>query len=155
VNAWTKLALAGRLYGAGENEAAKAALSSAFMLDPSLLADGDQRLLDVIIGWPRNIWARDQTGLIDRVLANLPSSPALPRDLPRRVTRHQAKAAFYDAFARGDILAVRRLWTEIALWEPAWLMNRGTWSILLQSLRLFPRSRQHRERSVQPQLPSA
>ncbi len=128
------LAEAGRLYAVCDIEAAKEALSTALRLSPHLCDERAECLSDVMVAWQQSVWTPDGPGVLRRVFENLPSEPALPTDLVSRVRLKSDKALFYDAFTQGDAARVWRQWVRIALRDPLWLRNRGSWSIPLRAL---------------------
>lgn len=134
VYAQAKLGETGRHYGAGNVDEAKSCLRAALKLDPTLLAENDHRLAGSIAAWDQSVWARDRKGLLDYVLRNLPLEMELRTSLLQQVKLTRLKAAFYTAFETGDGRKVRRLWLELAHQELRWLLNRGSWSILVRSL---------------------
>lgn len=136
-----RLAEAGRLYGIGDVEEAKGALRKALILDPMLCSETNDKLADLIGSWPQDVWAGNSTDMLDRVFANLPSEPALPLRLRRRIELTSAKAGFYQAFSTNNAVQIRRLWMKVALSEPSWLLNRGGWAILLKSFKQLPSRR--------------
>jgi glycosyltransferase involved in cell wall biosynthesis len=140
--ALARLAESGRLYAVGNVDHAKARLEEALDLDPGLLANGAHRLVEAMASWEweQSIWNSQPPGVLERAFRNLPTE-RLPDDLEARVARMSAKASFYRAFQSGDTNHVRRSWATVARSEPAWLLNRGSWSILLQSFGVLARVR--------------
>lgn len=136
--AYVSLAQAGRLYAIAELEDARHCLQQALELDPGLCANGGRRVAEAVIAWERSVWAIESGSLVQTVLDNLPSCPALLGSFPRTVKALRDRAGFYDAFDRGDSSEVRRRWVSIAARDIRWLLNRGSWSILLQACRLWP-----------------
>lgn len=134
IYAMVYLAEAGRLYAVCDIEAAKEALSAALRLSPHLCDERTECLSDVMVAWQQSVWNPDGPGVLRRVFENLPSEPALPTDLVSRVRLKSDKALFYDAFTQGDAARVWRQWVRIALRDPLWLRNRGSWSIPLRAL---------------------
>jgi len=130
----------GRLFTAGELEDAKAMLKDAFVLDPMLSQDNN-RLTIAIVDWQKSVWVKDRSRFLDSVFGNLPPEIASAK-FRMSVLSSCLKANFYDAYEEDDALAVRKLWMEIVRREPSWLMNRGGWSILLQSLGIKTRKTQ-------------
>lgn len=128
------LAEAGRLYAACNIEAAREALATALRLSPHLCDERAECLSDVMVTWQQSVWNTHGPDVLRQVFKNPPREPTLPPDLMRRVQVKSDKALFYDAFTRGDTAQVWRQWVRIALRDPRWLRNRGSWSIPLRAL---------------------
>ena len=132
------LAEAGELYGVDDLEDGKEALETALRIDHNLL-DGDAaELIAQMVAWEDSIWADNRSGLLDQVLRDLPTDLAELPGFGHRLELTRDEARFYRAFRNADKQRVRQLWMTVARHEPTWLLNRGTWSILLQSMRLVP-----------------
>jgi hypothetical protein len=123
-----------RLYGAGDYDNARECLIEAMRLDPELRKHCGQGLAEILITGQRSVWAPNREHFVETMLPELPPRSTLPRGLIDRVLLTAMKSAFYAAFSQGNLSEVRRLWPRLALRDPSFLLNRGTWSILAQSL---------------------
>jgi glycosyltransferase involved in cell wall biosynthesis len=137
VYARVRLLEAGRLYATGDTNGGRSRMQEAVVLQPELCDNGGRGLAEAIVSWNRDIWAR-QAGL-NRVLDNLPDLPVQPQLLRRRVRAAADKVALYHAFEIGELQQVRKLWPRVMWHEPSWVLNRGTWSILLRSCGVLSR----------------
>lgn len=131
-----RLAETGRLYAIGDVSGAQDCLREAVRLDPRLVAHGDTRLVEHIGWWRQNVWTMDKDGFLDVVLNNLPAEVHLTDRQQRSLQVTCAKHDFYRAHKTQNAPEVWRCWTRIASREPRWLLDRGGWSILMQSLGL-------------------
>lgn len=122
----------GRLFAAGELEEARALLEYALSVDPRL-SEGHNLLTNAIVDWQKSVWVKDPSRFLEAVFEFLPSGIA-SEEFQMSVLSSCYKSTFYDAYEHHNHVVVRRFWKEIAKREPAWLLNRGGWSILFQSL---------------------
>jgi glycosyltransferase involved in cell wall biosynthesis len=124
-----------RLYGAGDYASARECLLEAMRLDPRLRERGGQGVAEILITGQRSVWATNREHFVETMLVELPPRSTLPHGLVGRVVLAAMKSAFYAALSQGNLAEVRRLWPRLALRDASFLLNRGTWSILAQSLR--------------------
>lgn len=136
--AFAYLAEAGRLYGTCDFDDAKSCLRQAIELDPSLMDEGDERIVNIMVSWEQSIWTENPKDSLQRVLENLPTELVLSAEVRRQILLKSTRAAFYRAFEMRDRRQVKRLWARLSLEDPNWLFSRGNWSILLRSLGLLP-----------------
>lgn len=122
----------GQLFAGGELEDARALLKNALMLDP-MLSEDHECLTNAIVDWQKSVWVRDPSQFLETVFEYFPPEIASAK-FRKHILSSCRKSNFNDAYNYHDDDVVREFWIEIAKREPAWLLNRGGWSILLQSL---------------------
>lgn len=126
------LSAASRLLMVDQATEALENVRSAFVMDPGLLMNKCKRLAEAVAGLQEDVWIKDPFALRDIILGELDKtqSPAFLRTLQIVNDKRQ----FYKAFTSGKKTEIRRTWSQIVRHEPGWLLNRGGWSILCQSL---------------------
>ena len=127
------LAKAGRLYGVGIMDEARSNVEAALLLNPGLISGNGALLAAHITGWERSVWNRDAPRLLEHVLGNLPARASVP-NIQRQIRIASAKSGFYRAYERRDARSVLHSWLTVLRQHPGWLLDRGGWSILLQSV---------------------
>ena len=130
------LAAAGHFYLAGDYVTGQRYIENALERHPDLRAEKQSDLLGLLAGWLRLPRVADRETFLNTVIQHLPSSLDQPA-FPQRLRKTAARQAFYDAHASSPRSPrIARYWMSILRREPAWLFNRGGWSILFQSLGL-------------------
>jgi glycosyltransferase involved in cell wall biosynthesis len=127
------LAEAGRLYAHGDNVEAQSKVCQAMRYVPAWQSEDNPRLLNAIIDWQKAVWIRNQDSFLNTVLKHLPEQLRFSPSWCKRLLLNTQKDRFYSAHIKDDAPTVRHLWVMIAARDPVWLLNRGGWSILLQS----------------------
>ncbi|MSP11787.1 MAG: glycosyltransferase [Chloroflexi bacterium] len=125
---------AGQLYAVGQLKEAQASVRIALDFDPSLQAQDNRRFLNTILNWRQNIRVFDKATFLEEILSHLPSEISLSPANRRYIFVGIAKAEFYAAAHKHDCQSVQNKWFTIARQDPSWLLNRGSWSILLRAL---------------------
>lgn len=127
--------LAGRCFAVGDSETGRWAVEQAISADPSLLSDHADQLARLMLGWLDNPWLEEKRGFMAGVVDHLPPAVKVAGVTCERLEQLQAKRSFYAAYLSGDYPAVPSAWRAVARSEPGWWINRGSWSILVRSLR--------------------
>ncbi|MCS7062099.1 MAG: glycosyltransferase [Anaerolineae bacterium] len=115
-------------------ERACAALEEAIRLDPQLAANGAERIKRRIAAWADDPRTPDGMNFLESVYANLPATLGCLRRRRGRILGQAATQYAFEAFARGDVPRARALLMRSFRYWPAWLANRGAWSMLARSL---------------------
>jgi hypothetical protein len=126
---------AARAYGAGELLAAKADLERAVQLDPNLLSNHGQPVLEHFAGWALQPLVGDPAGYLATVFSNLPDAAASLHHRRRQALALVWMSLFFRADRQKDHRQVQHCFARAILNDPGWLLNRGVIVILLRSLR--------------------
>jgi len=119
------LAEAARLVAGGRDDPARARVVRAVSTDPKLKDENGFGLAEIVVGLKSSVWGNGRfPEFVTAVMAD--DIPALGRTMATVA----AKGRFYSAFDKRQAADVRRAWVEVAFQDPAWLFNRGGWSIL-------------------------
>jgi glycosyltransferase involved in cell wall biosynthesis len=121
-------------YGADCLEEAKSDLSQAVKLDPSLLINDADRLLETVAAYAWNHLTGDSVTFTNRVFSNLPDELAGLRSLRRRAVARTWMVGAFRAYQYNDMAQVRQSALKAVAAAPSSLLNRGLVSILAQSL---------------------
>lgn len=128
-----KVALAGRLFGAGDTESGIRALLDAVALDPQLRSP--DTIAEAIANWRHDSRIADRDNIVELALARLPTSLSWVTELQAHIDRYYWQYRFYTAAMERDRASVTESWIKLAANNPRWLFNRGGWSILRKSRR--------------------
>jgi hypothetical protein len=122
-------------YGSGQIEQAKVDLTQAIQINPSLLDNREEYILDIFIGWAWNpIMGPDPFAYLNLVFDNLPESVSQLRNRRKVAMARAAMARFFEAYQQDDRRTVRQMFLTMLKHDPSWLHNRGVISIFMQSL---------------------
>lgn len=128
LDATIDLSEAARLAAGGWEDAARERVKHAVATDSGLASENGRGLAEIAVGLRSSAWGDGR--FPEFVTAVM--SPDIPT-LPRTMATIGAKKRFYTAFGERRLDEVRRAWVEVGRHDPRWLINRGGWSILLQS----------------------
>lgn len=129
IDAQLDLSEASRLSAGGWDEAARDRIRRALQTDPGLAADNGRRLAEIAAGLQASVWGNGRFSEFV-VAATAGEIPGLERTMKSVA----AKKRFYTAFSERRAVDTRQAWIDVARQDPRWLLNRGGWSILYQSL---------------------
>jgi len=121
-------------YAADSIEDAKKDLLYASELDPSLLMNDADRLLDSIAAYAWNHLTDDPMVYTNRVFSNLPNKLSDLKRLRRRGVARTWMVGAFRAYQYKDMANVRKSSFRAITAAPSSLLNRGLASILAQSL---------------------
>ena len=129
IDAQVDLSEAARLAAGGWEGAARERVQRAVATDPALAAENGRGLAEIAIGLRSSVWSdgRFPEFVTSVMAADIPA-------LGRTMETIAAKKRFYTAFGERQAGEVRRAWLDVARRDPHWLLNRGGWSILRQSI---------------------
>ena len=116
-------------YGLGLVAEAQTDLARAMNLEPDLLSNGGDYILQVLCDQAQRPLFHDSTAVVNCALANLPPEAA---GLPRIQQRGRARLALsrsFKAAQQEDWITVRRVLPEALVDDPKWILNRGVWSL--------------------------
>ena len=129
---------AGREYSTNQAEHAKRDLECALALAPDLLGEAGEPLLTELLAWADAPGTVDPGACMKRLFANLPESAAALHGFRRKALSRRAMRSFFQAHEVGDRRTVRNSTFHGIVNDPAWLLNRGVWSIGVEAF-LGPR----------------
>lgn len=115
-------------------EDARSDLSQAVALEPSVLQNDADGLLESIAAYAWSHLTEDPLVFTNRVFANLPGELSPLQSLRRRAIARTWMVGAFRAYQRGDMAQVRRSAFKAIAAAPSSLLNRGLASILTQSL---------------------
>jgi GT2 family glycosyltransferase len=120
---------AARLTAGGWEDAARERVRRAVATDPGLAAENGRGLAEIAVALRSSVWSdgRFPEFVTAVVGAEIPA-------IEQTIATVSAQKRFYTAFSDHQAAEVRRAWLEVARHDPRWLLNRGGWSILRQSL---------------------
>ncbi|MGH2538034.1 MAG: glycosyltransferase family 2 protein [Candidatus Promineifilaceae bacterium] len=121
-------------YAFEDVEAAKADLARATNLDPSLLANDADRLLEIVAAYAWNHLTGDPTEYTRRVFMNLPDHLATLQPLARKALARTWTVGAFRAYQYQELGEARRAALRALTIAPSVLLNRGLVSILVQSV---------------------
>lgn len=121
-------------YAADSIEDGRADLSQAVMLDPSLLANNADRLLESVAAYAWNHMTDDAAVFTNRVFQNLPAELSHLQSLRRKAVARTWTVGAFRAYQYNDTAEVRQNALKAIATAPSSLFNRGLTSILAQSL---------------------
>jgi len=121
-------------YAAGSTEDAKTDLLHATELDPSLLLNDADRLLESIAAYAWNHLTENPSVYINRVFSNLPEKLSYIRALRRKAVARMWMVGAFRAFQYQDLPGVQQRASKAILAAPSSLLNPGLRSILARSL---------------------
>ena len=129
LDAQIDLSESARLLAGGWEEAARERVRRAAATNPALAADNGRGLAEVVTGLQSSVWSDGRfPGFVMAVMAvDIPA-------LGRTMATITAQKRFYTAFGERRAADVRQAWLDVARHDPAWLLNRGGWSILRQAI---------------------
>ena len=129
IDALADLSEAARLAAGGWEDAARERVKHAVATDPGLAAENGRGLAEMVVALRSSVWSDARfPEFVTAVLgAEIPA-------LEQTVATVSAQKRFYTAFSEHQAAEVRRAWLEVARHDPRWLLNRGGWSILSQSI---------------------
>lgn len=135
------LSEASRLIAGGWAKGASERVLRAVSTNPRLKDENGFGLAEMVIGLQSSVWGDARfPEFVTEVMAD--EIPALDHTMAVVA----AKKRFYGAFDERQAAEVRRSWLEIARHDPRWLLNRGGWSILRQSLLSYQQKQQNQPR---------
>lgn len=121
-------------YAADSLEDAKADLAYAVGLDPTLLQDDADKLLEIVAAYAWNHMTGDPLAFTQRVFANLPGDLSGLQGLRRRAVARTWMVGAFRAYQYDDMAKARSSALRAFAAAPSSLLNRGLASILAQSL---------------------
>jgi hypothetical protein len=121
-------------YAAGCTEDAQADLALATRLDPSLLDNNADRLLESVAAYAWNHLTEDPERFTNRVFSNLPEDLAALRHLRRRALARTWMVGAFRAYQHNDVAGARENAFRATAAAPGSLLNRGFALILARSL---------------------
>lgn len=127
------LGLACMGYGSGLVEHAAADLAEAVRLDPSLLENGADGLLEAVAAYAWNHLTDEPLPFTERVFDNLPPSLQHLQGLRRKAIARTWMVGAFRAYQQQDMTQVRQHGLRALVARPDSLLNRGFTSILVQS----------------------
>jgi hypothetical protein len=129
-------------YGSDRIEDARADLSHAVQLDPSLLLDDADGFLGIIASYAWHHLTNDPLTFTNRVFSNLPDELSELRRLHRKALAKTWVVGAHRAYRYKDLAATRVNAIKAIAVSPSLLRDRGLVSILMQSMGLSrPRKR--------------
>lgn len=128
---------AAREYGAGQVEAAQDSLCQVLQYQPALAKSWDAASLRALFAYWEDspYFDGDVVRYRRRIFDNLPQAAGSLRQIKKTALREASLKTFYSAFQARNWRLVQNGAAAVAAYAPAQLLNRGFWSILLQSLR--------------------
>lgn len=124
---------AARAYGAQQIVEAQRDVLCAIELMPELVKSGE--VLEILLRTADSpLVTRDPGAYTQTVLNGLPEPMTSLEGLRRKAYARIWMAEFFEAQQRRDWPRVRRTLLKAVRHDPAWLRNRGVWSIVLESL---------------------
>ena len=126
------VAMAGRLFGAGDTAAGISALQEAMDLDSALR--NPDAMAEAIANWRHDPRVEGRDSVVERMVERLPPSLAWIADQQRLIEQCYLRYNFYTSALENDRASVARSWLAIARHDLRWLANRGGWSLLAQSV---------------------
>lgn len=131
-NAW--LQVANTFYMSGETAEAQVCVHHAIEACPELLHQDSNGLRVVIRNWTLDPRVASPLDHLELVLANLPGDVGLS-EASRKKLRAQANMDLaFSSHIRGNRRHVIPMAVQAMFHDPAWLKNRGAWSIMIKSL---------------------
>lgn len=131
-NAW--LQVANTFYMSGETAEAQACIHHAIEACPELLHQDSYGLRVVIRNWTLDPRVASPLDHLEHVLTNLPGDVGLS-EAGRKKLRAQANMDLaFSSHNRGNRRHVIPMAVQAMFHDPAWLKNRGAWSIMIKSL---------------------
>jgi len=121
-------------YAADCTEDARSDLLHAIELDPSLLVNNADRLLESVAAYAWNHLTGDSVAFTNRVFLNLPGELSRLQSLRRRAVARTWMVGAFRAYQYSDMAKVRENAFKAIATAPSSLLNRGLTSILAQSL---------------------
>jgi glycosyltransferase involved in cell wall biosynthesis len=121
-------------YAVGCTEDARSDLSQAIALDPSLLLNNADRLLEIIAAYAWNHLTGDPLLFTNQLFSNLPDELSELQSLRRRAVARTWVVGAFRAYQYNDMPRVRQSALKAIATAPSSLLNRGLVSILAQSL---------------------
>ena len=119
---------------AGNIAASQEDFRLAFRSDPSLLIEGQERVLSLIVGQGRISEPTHAWEFVARVFGNLPVEASPLLGLRRKALGQAYLAEVFQAHRRDDLARARWALLRGLRYDPTWLKNKGVVSIGLQSL---------------------
>ncbi len=129
------LGLACMGYGSGLVEQAAADLAEAVRLDPSLLEDGANGLLEAVAAYAWNHLTDEPLPFTERVFDNLPPSLQHLQGMRRKAIARTWMVGAFRAYQQQDMAQVRQHSLRALAARPDSLRNRGLLAMLLLSFR--------------------
>lgn len=121
-------------YAADSIEAAKVDLAQAIKLDPSLLVNNAERLLESIAAYAWNHLTGNPETFTNRIFSNLPDELSSLRGLRRKAMARTWMVGAFRSYQYNDAVNIRRGVLRAVATDPASLLNRGLVSIFARSL---------------------
>lgn len=128
------LKAAARAYLANELPMAKSDLAAAVRLDPSLLDDCGDPLVNQLMGWADAPTAGDPLTYMERVYENLPDTLRRLDARRRRDLSHVAMRMAFEAYRKGDYVNTCSAALYAIRQQPTWSINRSVQRILFRSV---------------------
>ncbi len=129
IDAIIDLSEAARLAAGGWKEAASERVRRAVATNPSLKISDGYGLAEIAVSHNSTVWS---DGRFSEFVASV-MQDEIP-NLMRTIGIVTLKKRFYNSFGERRTDNVLRTWFDIARRDPRWLLNRGGWSILRQSI---------------------
>src|SRR5690606_1030827 len=129
------LGLACMGYGSGLVEQAAADLAEAVRLDPSLLENGANGLLEAVAAYAWNHLTDEPLPFTERVFDNLPPSLQHLQGMRRKAIARTWMVGAFRAYQQQDMAQVRQHSLRALAARPDSLRNRGLLAMLLLSFR--------------------
>lgn len=124
---------AARAYHAGGFADASADLATAVTLDPTLLQNEAQPLVNQLNGWANAPMADDPLAYLEGVYHHLPTSLQVLVQRRNRELGEVALRQAFTAYRAGDYQQVRSLVWQAIRYQPQIVLNRGALSIWIRS----------------------
>ncbi len=121
-------------YAADCIEDARLDLAEAVRLDPSLMENNADRILESVAAYAWNHLTEDPNTFTNRVFLNLPDELSELKRLRRRAVTRTWMVGAFRAYQYKDMVKVRQRAIKAIAVAPSSLLNRGLASILAQSL---------------------
>lgn len=125
-----------RSYSVGQLEEAKGDLSRAIQLDPSLLDNDGEQILNGIWAWARTpfTFMSDPEAFVEIVVSHLPEELARLRWSKRRTMAGIRIVEAFGSYQQREMKRVRQAVLQALFIYPGWIRNRGMISISLESV---------------------
>ena len=128
------LRAAAQAYQAKAYVRARTAMDEAIRLHPELLGHNAEQVARRIAAWAEDPKTSDPMDYLESVYTHLPDSLDVLRRQRKSILGKAALQFAFEAFGRGDFAATRSTLVRSLRYQPAWLVNRGAWSIFVRSL---------------------
>ena len=117
-------------YFACDFDAGNKDLTDAIRLDPTLIVNNYQKLVDTLIGWTDNPRSQNQSNLLEQIIKYAPKGYP---DLIRALLQARADVLLRPLFSgsRSDWVAHRKDLLNAVRFKPQWLLNRGVLRMLV------------------------